>query len=156
MVKEQKKVLVVDDEPTILKLARVKLEKEGFSVIDARNGAEAIEKAKSEKPDVIIMDIMMPKMNGNEACKNIKEDPETHDIPVLMLTAVGQFEEQLKSLEDSGATDYITKPFDPVELAEQVNRILTNQGKEDAVRAKNRKVTKLRTMLEIMQKRSQD
>ena len=117
------KILVVDDEPNILKLVSFILTSRGYKVVEAALGAEAIQKAKSEKPDLIILDVMMPKMDGFEAAKKIKSDAATKSVPILMLSSKAQFEDKMKGI-DSGAMDYITKPFDKEELLEKVRECL--------------------------------
>ncbi|MBI2580758.1 response regulator [Candidatus Woesearchaeota archaeon] len=118
-----KKILVVDDEPNILKLVSFILASKGYAVIEASGGAEGITKAKAEKPDLIILDVMMPKMDGFEAAKKLKSDPATRDIPILMLSSKAQFEDKMKGI-DSGAMDYITKPFEKDELLQKIDEFL--------------------------------
>ena len=118
-----KKVLVVDDEKFVRELIKIKLGRCGLTVIEATNGVEAIETARSLKPDIILMDVMMPKMNGFEACEKLKSDPETARIPIVMLTARGEQANLEKGLA-LGATDYMSKPFSPQKLAELVIEIL--------------------------------
>ncbi len=119
----KKKILVVDDEPNIVKLVSFILTSRGYDVIEALLGAEGIKKAKAEKPDMIVLDVMMPKMDGFEAAKKLKADPATRDIPILMLSSKAQFEDKMKGI-DSGAMDYITKPFDKQELLKKVEECL--------------------------------
>ncbi len=118
-----RKVLVVDDELFVRQLIAIKLGRCGLDVIEATNGLEAIERARSESPDIILMDVMMPKMNGFEACERLKSDPETSRIPILMLTARGEQTSQEKGLA-LGATGYLSKPFSPQKLADLVLDIL--------------------------------
>jgi len=118
-----KKVLVVDDEKFVRELIKIKLGRCGLAVIEATNGVEAIETARSVKPDIILMDVMMPKMNGFEACEKLKSDPDTARIPIVMLTARGEQANLEKGLS-LGATDYMSKPFSPQKLAELVIEIL--------------------------------
>ncbi|MBI3036436.1 response regulator [Candidatus Woesearchaeota archaeon] len=118
-----KKILVVDDEPNILKLVSFILASKGYDVIEASGGAEGITKAKAEKPDLIVLDVMMPKMDGFEAAKKLKADPATRDIPILMLSSKAQFEDKMKGI-DSGAMDYITKPFEKDELLQKIDEFL--------------------------------
>ena len=110
------RILVVDDEPSIVKLVKTTLEGRGYVVDEAFDGQEAIVQAKLHKPDLILLDIMMPRMDGTEARKRLLADPETKDIPVIHLSAVGDFDKQRQALNE-GATDYIVKPFAPRELA---------------------------------------
>ncbi len=117
------KVLVVDDEEYIQHILNFSFGAEGYEVITAANGAEAIEKAVNEKPDVIVLDIMMPKMDGYEACKKLKSDPQTKAIPVILLTAKGRdVDRRLGS--DAGADDYVVKPFSPGRLIERVEGMI--------------------------------
>ena len=115
-----KRILVVDDEPRMIKFVQYNLELDGFQVISASNGLEAIEKAKMELPDLVIMDVMMPQMDGFEALRLIRE---VSDVPVIMLTV--KDEEDDKHLAFSaGADDYLTKPFSPRELGDRVKAVL--------------------------------
>lgn len=118
-----KKVLVVDDEVFIRKMIEVRLKAAGLTVIEAENGVSALDKAVSERPDLIIMDVMMPKMDGFEVCEAIRSDPRIADTPILMLTARGQMVDIQRAMA-LGIIEYITKPFSPRELAEKVLKIL--------------------------------
>jgi CheY-like chemotaxis protein len=122
-----KKVLVVDDEKFVRELIKIKLGRCGLTVIEATNGLEAIETARNQKPDIILMDVMMPKMNGFEACEKLKSNPDTARIPIVMLTARGEQANLEKGLA-LGATDYMSKPFSPQKLAELVIEILTRSS----------------------------
>ncbi len=119
-----KRVLVVDDEKFVRELIKIKLGRSGLIVTEATNGLEAVEMARRLKPDIILMDVMMPKMNGFEACEKLKSLPETAGIPIVMLTARGEQANLEKGLA-LGATDYMSKPFSPQKLAELVIEILT-------------------------------
>lgn len=117
------KVLVVDDEEYIQHILNFSFGAEGYEVITAADGAEAIAKAVTEKPDIIVLDIMMPKMDGYEACKKLKADPQTKGIPVILLTAKGRdVDRRLGS--DAGADDYVVKPFSPGRLIERVEGMI--------------------------------
>jgi len=116
-------VLVVEDDNEMRELLRVELEVEGFTVLTATNGAEAVSTARNEKPDVILMDVQLPIMNGVEATEVLKDDHDTRHIPILMVTALERKEDVIKGLE-AGATDYITKPFFLPELKARVNAVL--------------------------------
>jgi len=118
-----KTVLVVDDEKFVRELIKIKLGRCGLTVIEAENGFEAVETARTRRPDLILMDVMMPKMNGFEACEKLKTIPETARIPIIMLTARGEQDNQVKGVS-LGAADYISKPFSPQKLAELVIEIL--------------------------------
>jgi two-component system, OmpR family, alkaline phosphatase synthesis response regulator PhoP len=118
-----KKVLIVDDEPGVVKMIRYLLEKNSFAVVTATEGEEGTKLAELEKPDLILMDIMMPVIDGNEATRRLKENEATKSIPVIMLSALGQEGDVAKSLE-LGAIDYIVKPFHPQELLERIKKLL--------------------------------
>jgi len=121
------KMLIVDDElDTLIPLKRT-LEAEDYQVLEASNGMEAIEKTRSEHPDLILLDLMMPGMDGIEVCKVLKEDPSTNDIPILMLTAKGDVEDKIGGIE-TGADDYVTKPFDLGELKARIKMILRRKN----------------------------
>jgi DNA-binding response OmpR family regulator len=115
-------VLVVDDDPVILKLLEVNFDMEGFAVLIAHDGEEGIEVARRERPDVIVSDIMMPKTSGIQLVAELKGDPATSDIPILLLSAKAQNADVLTGL-DAGADDYITKPFEPLDLVDRVIRL---------------------------------
>ena len=117
------KILVVDDEIYIVHILDFSLGMEGYEVITALDGEQAIEKAHAEKPDLIVLDIMMPKLDGYETCKALKGNSETRDIPVILLSAKGRNVDQKIGFE-VGADDYITKPFSPRKLVERINAIL--------------------------------
>ena len=117
------KILVVDDEIYIVHILDFSLGMEGYEVITALDGEQALEKVKSEKPDLIVLDIMMPKLDGYEVCKNIKSSAETQHIPVILLSAKGRNVDQKLGF-DVGADDYITKPFSPRKLVERINQLL--------------------------------
>ena len=118
-----KKVLVVDDEKFVRELIKIKLGRSGLVVFEAANGLEAIEIAQTQKPDMILLDVMMPKMNGFEACEKLKTNPTTARIPIVMLTARGEPANHEKGIS-LGATDYMSKPFSPQKLAELVIEII--------------------------------
>lgn len=129
---KQQRILVVDDETDILTLLEYNLGKAGFKVVSATDGPEAIESAKREKPNIIILDIMLPSMEGTEVCKALKKDEITCHIPVIMLTAKGEEIDRIVGLE-LGADDYITKPFSPRELILRVKAVLKRgRGEERA------------------------
>ena len=113
------KVLVVEDEKNILELVRFNLEKEGFTVITALDGNQGLELAREEKPDLILLDVMLPGMNGLEVCRELQREYETREIPIIMLSARAEEVDKVLGLE-MGADDYITKPFSPRELVARV------------------------------------
>ncbi len=116
-------ILIVDDEPDLVELVSYNLRKEHFSVDSARDGDEALKKIFSKRYSLIILDIMLPGLGGLELCKVLRNNPSTHDIPVIMLTAKSLEEDRIKGLE-TGADDYITKPFSPRELIARVKALL--------------------------------
>jgi len=124
------KILVVDDEPDVVDMVRMMLENASYEVVSAYDGKEGIEKAKQEKPDAIVLDLMMPGMDGFEACKEMKNDPDLKDIPVLVLTAISRHFSDTKYARSLGlglvSDDYIDKPVDPNVL---LNRIAGLLGK---------------------------
>ena len=127
------KVLAVDDEPNVLRLVEIKLSKAGFKVLTARDGEEGLSKALSEKPDIVLLDVMMPKMDGYSVLAEIKAQLDPAPI-VLMLTAKGQETDVVRGLT-TGADDYIVKPFAPRELVARVNVALIKAGKSPSIEA---------------------
>ena len=121
-----KKILAVDDEKHIVRLVQINLQKEGYEVVTATNGREAVEAVAQHKPDLIVMDVMMPELDGFGALQLLKENPETAGIPVIMLTAKAQDADVFKGWQ-SGADLYLTKPFNPSELLTFVKRIFESQ-----------------------------
>jgi two-component system alkaline phosphatase synthesis response regulator PhoP/two-component system response regulator VicR len=121
------KILVVDDEPHIVRLVQVNLEKAGYVVVTASNGREALETVASEQPDLMVLDVMMPEMDGLETLKRLKDNPQTHEIPVILLTAKAQDEDVFEGWK-SGADLYLTKPFNPGELLLFVQRIFKSKN----------------------------
>ncbi|MDI6786463.1 MAG: response regulator [bacterium] len=119
---EKKKILIVDDEPYVVRSLMFVLKKEGYKTIGAYNGEEAIQKAIEERPDLIFLDIMMPRMNGYEVCEKLKKNEETKNIYVIILTAKGQKEDKMKGVE-VGANEYITKPFSPAKVVQRMKEI---------------------------------
>ncbi len=119
-----RKILTCDDEKHIVRLIQVNLERQGYEVITAYNGAECLEKVKEDRPDLIVLDVMMPEMTGFEVLDALKKDPETESIPVIMLTARAQDSDVLRGWQ-SGVECYLTKPFNPMELIAFVKRIFS-------------------------------
>lgn len=122
-------ILVVDDEPNIVKLVESRLKANGYDVVSAGNGKQGFEKAKEAKPDLILMDIMMPVMSGDEALAQLKADPATKDIPVIMLTAKQEADDIVKCVVDGGAADYIVKPFIAGDFLKKINTVLSPDKK---------------------------
>src|ERR1043165_9627138 len=117
------KVLVIDDEAPIRLLCRVNLEAERMDVIEAADGPSGVEKARDERPDVILLDVMMPGLDGWRVAEQLLEDDRTTSIPIIFLTARAEFRDRARGL-DIGGVDYITKPFNPLELAPLVEGLL--------------------------------
>ncbi len=130
MKKKDITILLVDDEPDILEIVRYNLTAEGYTVETAENGFEAIEQAKSVRPQLIIMDVMMPKMDGIEACEKIRNIPELSETIITFLTARGEDYSQMAGFE-AGADDYITKPIKPKVLVSKVKALLRRFKEED-------------------------
>ena len=127
----KEKILIVDDEADILTLLEYNLEKAGFMVISANDGPDAVEITKMERPDLIILDIMLPSMEGTEVCKILKSGDATRHIPIIMLTAKGEEVDRIVGFE-LGADDYITKPFSPRELILRVKAVLKRGQEQEA------------------------
>ena len=121
----KRRVLVVDDEPSIAKILRKQLEVAGFEVAVAVDGAEGLVKVREFRPELIVLDVMLPKLSGHQVCATLKQDAELKVIPVLMLTAKAQRKDQDEGLQ-SGADAFLTKPFQLEELLGQVRRLLGN------------------------------
>lgn len=130
MAKE--KILVVDDEVHIIELLKYNLELDGYEVIIAQTGKEAIRKASEEKPNLILLDVMLPEMDGFDVCKHLSKANDTERIPIIMLTAKGEELDKILGLE-LGADDYITKPFSVRELLARIKAVLRRNFKEKKV-----------------------
>ncbi len=120
-------ILVVDDDPVIQKLLSVNFEMEGYRVVTASDGLDGLERVKEESPDLVLLDVMMPRMDGFEVTRRLKSDPATKEIPVVLLSAKAQSTDLQVGL-DAGADDYVTKPFDPLELLDKVAALLGRDG----------------------------
>ena len=141
------RVLVIDDEAPIRLLCRVNLEAEGMEVLEADDGPTGLEKARSETPDVILLDVMMPGLDGWRVAEELLDDERTEGIPIVFLTARAELRDRARGL-DLGGVDYVTKPFNPVELAPLVRELTARveRGERDDLRRE--KVSELRSMLE--------
>jgi DNA-binding response OmpR family regulator len=141
------KVLVIDDEAPIRLLCRVNLEAERMDVIEAADGPSGVVKAQDERPDVILLDVMMPGLDGWNVAEQLLDDERTSRIPIIFLTARAEFRDRARGL-DIGGVDYITKPFNPLELAPLVQRLLDRivKGERDELRAE--KLSELRTLMD--------
>jgi DNA-binding response OmpR family regulator len=120
------RILVVDDDPVIQKLLEVNFQMEGYDVATAGDGAEALASVAAQRPDAVVLDVMMPKIDGIEVLRRMKADPGTAAVPVLLLSARAQAKDIADGL-DAGADAYMTKPFDPVELLERVTSLLKGE-----------------------------
>jgi two-component system alkaline phosphatase synthesis response regulator PhoP len=128
------KILVVDDEIYIVHILDFSLGMEGYEVLTALDGEQAVDKARSEHPDLIVLDIMMPKLDGYETCKILKAGEDTKNIPVILLSAKGRNVDQKVGFE-VGADDYITKPFSPRKLVERINTLLGQTNSSQRMQA---------------------
>jgi DNA-binding response OmpR family regulator len=141
------KVLVIDDEAPIRLLCRVNLEAEGLEVVEAADGRSGLELARSEVPDAILLDVMMPGLDGWEVAETLLRDDATRSIPIVFLTARADVRDRARGL-DLGGLEYVTKPFNPVELAALVREVVAavERGERDDVRAE--KLAELRALFE--------
>lgn len=128
------KILVVDDEPPIVRLMEFILARQGHQMLVAVNGEEALEKVRTQNPDLVLLDIMMPRIDGYEVARTLRADPATQDLPIIMLSAKAQEEDIQKGI-DVGVNEYITKPFSPEQLVHVVtdylNRVHSGEGESD-------------------------
>lgn len=128
MAEAQKRVVCIEDEPEMIDLVRLILGRKGFRVIGANGGLEGIDAVRREKPDLVLLDLMMPDMDGWEVYQQMKADPELRSIPVVVVTAKAQSIDKVLGLHIAKVDDYITKPFGPQELLESVEKILSNSS----------------------------
>jgi CheY-like chemotaxis protein len=127
------RVLVIDDEPDVLLLCRVNLQHAGHEVVEAQDGADGLTLAQETAPDVIVLDLMLPAVDGYEVLHQLREDVRTRDVPVLVLTAKVQLEDRLRCWQD-GAAEFVTKPFSPELLTETLDRLIAMTPRERARR----------------------
>ena len=120
---EQKKILLVDDSNTVLMMERMLLNGSGFELFTAMNGEEAVSVALAKHPDLILMDVVMPKMNGFEACQQLRQLDETREIPIILVTTRGEYE-NVEQGYASGCDDYVTKPISNIELTSKIRNLL--------------------------------
>lgn len=141
------RVLIIDDEAPIRLLCRVNLEAEKIDVLEAEDGPTGLAVAMEERPDVILLDVMMPGLDGWHVAEQLIDDPRTSTIPIIFLTARAEFRDRARGL-DIGGVDYVTKPFNPVELADLVRGLLARieQGDRDALRRE--KLAELRALMD--------
>ena len=139
------RVLVIDDEKPIRLLCRVNLEAEGMEVVEAGNGLEGLERARADAPDAILLDVMMPGLDGWQVAEELLGDPRTQDIPIVFLTARAELRDRARGL-DLGGVEYVTKPFNPLELAPLMERMV-----ERGVGAAGGRAEKLATLRALVQ-----
>ena len=141
------RVLVIDDEAPIRLLCRVNLEAEGMDVLEAADGPSGLDLARAEQPDIVLLDVMMPRLDGWRVAEELLEDERTSEIPIIFLTARAEFRDRARGL-DIGGIDYVTKPFNPLELAPLVLGLLERieRGERDELRGE--KLAELRSMME--------
>ncbi len=141
------RVLVIDDQAPIRLLCRVNLEAEGMDVLEADDGASGLELAREESPDIVLLDVMMPGLDGWRVAAHLLEDERTAEIPIIFLTARAEFRDRARGL-DIGGVDYVTKPFNPLELAPLVRELLARieRGERDELRGE--KLSELRSLLD--------
>src|SRR5437764_6729773 len=142
------RVLVVDDEEDIRELCRVNLEFEGFEVVDASGGAEALELVARSRPDVVFLDLMMPGMDGWEVLRRLKEDDTTADIPVVLLTARTAEEDQMRGWQE-GILEYVSKPFNPLSLVEWAKRAMEQRDPVEEDERRRRTLGQLRPIQDL-------
>ena len=140
------RVLVIDDEAPIRLLCRVNLEAEGMAVLEASDGPSGLVKAREELPEVVLLDVMMPGLDGWGVAEALLEDGETSSIPIIFLTARAEFRDRARGL-DIGGVDYITKPFNPVELAPLVRNLLDRLERGDLDQLRREKLSELRALM---------
>jgi DNA-binding response OmpR family regulator len=141
------RVLVIDDEPPIRLLCRVNLEAEGMEVLEASDGPTGLEKARNDEPDVILLDVMMPGLDGWQVAEELIEGERTGAIPIIFLTARAEARDRARGL-DLGGIDYVTKPFNPVELAPLVRDLIARVGRGERDDLRREKLDELRDLLD--------
>ena len=141
------RVLVIDDEPPIRLLCRVNLEAEDMTVLEASDGPSGLEMARSERPDVILLDVMMPALDGWRVAEDLLADARTDHIPIIFLTARAEFRDRARGL-DIGGIDYVTKPFNPLELAPLVRELLDRIARGERDELRTEKLAELRSLME--------
>ena len=141
------RVLVVDDEAPIRLLCRVNLEAEEMTVLEAADGISGLEAARTERPDVILLDVMMPGLDGWRVAEQLLDDPDTRGIPIVFLTARAELRDRARGL-DLGGLDYVTKPFNPVELAALIRDVIARVEGGEREELRRAKLAELRTLIE--------
>jgi DNA-binding response OmpR family regulator len=140
-------VLVIDDEAPIRLLCRVNLEAEGMNVLEASDGPTGLEKARNDEPDVILLDVMMPGLDGWQVAEELLDDDRTSSIPIVFLTARAEVRDRARGL-DLGGIDYVTKPFNPVELAPLVRDLIERVDRGEREELRREKIAELRDLIE--------
>jgi DNA-binding response OmpR family regulator len=141
------RVLVIDDEPPIRLLCRVNLEAEGMEVLEASDGPTGLEMARNDEPDVILLDVMMPGLDGWQVAEELIEGERTNAIPIVFLTARAEARDRARGL-DLGGIDYVTKPFNPVELAPLVRELIARVDRGERDELRREKLAELRDLLD--------
>jgi DNA-binding response OmpR family regulator len=147
MEKTVTRVLVIDDEAPIRLLCRVNLEAEQMHVLEASDGPSGLDVARAETPDVILLDVMMPGLDGWRVAEALLEDDRTNEIPIIFLTARAEFRDRARGL-DIGGVDYVTKPFNPLELAPLVRELLDRIDKGERDELRGEKLAELRSLMD--------
>ncbi len=141
------KVLVIDDEAPIRLLCRVNLEAEGMEVTEADNGETGLERARAERPDVILLDVMMPRLDGWRVAEELSRDAATRGIPIIFLTARAELQDRARGLK-AGGVDYVPKPFNPIELASLIEGVLARVERGEREDLRQERIAELRALLE--------
>ncbi len=141
------RVLVIDDEAPIRLLCRVNLEAEGMTVLEAADGPSGLDAARAGAPDVVLLDVMMPGLDGWRVAEELLDDPRTESIPIVFLTARAELRDRARGI-DLGGVDYVTKPFNPVELAPLVRALLDRVGRGERDDLRREKLNELRALLD--------
>jgi DNA-binding response OmpR family regulator len=143
----RERVLVIDDEAPIRLLCRVNLEAEKMDVLEAADGPSGLEVAREERPDVILLDVMMPGLDGWRVAEQLLEDDRTNEIPIIFLTARAEFRDRARGL-DIGGVDYVTKPFNPLDLTPLVRQLLERIEKGERDELRGEKLAELRSLMD--------
>ena len=141
------RVLVIDDEAPIRLLCRVNLEAEGMQVLEAADGPSGLDQARAHTPDVVLLDVMMPGLDGWRVAEHLLEDDRTNGIPIIFLTARAEFRDRARGL-DIGGVDYVTKPFNPIELAPLVEDLVARVARGERDDLRREKIAELRELAE--------
>ena len=141
------RVLVIDDEEPIRLLCRVNLQLENMDVLEAADGPTGLDQAREHRPDVILLDVMMPGLDGWRVAERLLEDDRTNEIPIIFLTARAEFRDRARGL-DIGGVDYVTKPFNPLELAPLVRQLLDRIEKGERDELRGEKLAELRSLMD--------